>query len=147
MTAASGRPARRLLPVILCALWVCFIWGNSLQPASVSGAHSGAATDLLARWLPWLTDHIVRKSAHFAEYAVLGALLAWVFYPLPGGVRPRLPLILLLGMSVPLADESIQLFVPGRSGRVQDVLLDLSGVLCALALCAAIRALVRKRRG
>ena len=37
---------------------------------------------------------------------------------------------------IPFVDETIQLFVEGRSGQVSDVWLDLAGALCGLlGLC------------
>lgn len=137
---------RKWLPAALTVLWVCFIWGNSLQPAEVSGAASGSVTTFFTQWFPWLTDHIIRKTAHFTEYAVLGALLSTVLFSLPGGARRHVPLVLLLGLAVPLADETIQLFVPGRSGMLTDVLLDCSGVLFGLAACSLLLLLVRRSR-
>lgn len=68
-----------LLLAILAAL--AFIWGNSLDSAVESAAKSGRVGELLRPLLELVvgqggvTDHLIRKLAHFAEYAVLGALL------------------------------------------------------------------------
>jgi VanZ family protein len=43
-----------------------------------------------------------------------------------------------------VVDEAIQLFVPGRSGRVTDVLLDLSGVAFGAVLSLAISKIARR---
>ena len=43
-------------------------------------------------------------------------------------------------------DEMHQLFVPGRSGQVSDVLLDSAGAIAGLALLGGIRFLVQRRR-
>ena len=65
---------------LLMLLWIGVIWGHSLQPASVSSAESTAAlgwiTELLRRFSlsPDITEHLLRKSAHFAEYLVLGQI-------------------------------------------------------------------------
>ena len=42
-------------------------------------------------------------------------------------------------------DEVHQLFVPGRSGQVSDVLLDSAGAIAGLALLGGIRFLVQRR--
>ena len=39
---------------------------------------------------------------------------------------------------VPFVDETIQLFVSGRSGQISDVWLDFCGVMCGLLLAAAL---------
>lgn len=68
-----------LLLAILAAL--AFIWGNSLDSAVESTVKSGRVRELLQPLLERLvgqggvTDHLVRKLAHFTEFAVLGALL------------------------------------------------------------------------
>lgn len=137
---------RKWLPVAAAALWVCFIWGNSLQAATVSSQRSGSITTLFNQWLPWFTEHLVRKTAHFFEYAVLGLLLAAVLFVTLGAPRKHLPLLLLIGFFIPFMDETIQLFVSGRSGDLKDVWLDLGGVVCGLALGGAIRS-IRRRVG
>ena len=42
-------------------------------------------------------------------------------------------------------DEMHQLFVPGRSGQVSDVLLDSAGAMAGLAVLGGIRFLVQRR--
>ena len=45
-------------------------------------------------------------------------------------------------------DETIQFFVPGRDGRVTDVIIDMSGALIILAIINIIEAqALRKRQG
>ena len=91
-------------------------------------------------------DHPVRKTAHAMEYAVLGLLTAGAFI----GRRTSI----LAGILVPwciasvyaVTDEIHQLFVPGRSGQVSDVMLDSAGVLAGLLILAAVRMLRRRQR-
>lgn len=137
---------RKWLPVAATVLWVCFIWGNSLQAATVSSQRSGTVTALFNQWIPWFTEHLVRKTAHFVEYAVLGLLLAAVLFVFLGAPRKNLPLLLLIGFSIPFMDETIQLFVPGRSGDIKDIWLDAGGVVCGLALGAVIRLILHRVR-
>lgn len=112
-------------------------------------------------------DHPVRKAAHASEYAVLGLLTAGVY--IAGGAadagkvndkkkadirnsKKRTPIS--RGILIPwvvttayaATDEMHQLFVPGRSGQVSDVLLDSAGAIAGLALLGGIRFLVQRRR-
>ena len=74
-------------------------------------------------------DVFVRKSAHFAEYTVLGFLLAWDFWPIRKKKRVlQLILAILIGFLNACFDEIHQMFVPGRAGMIGDVLLDTAGV-------------------
>lgn len=124
------------LPWLVAAVcWALFIWGNSLVPGSGSGELSRAvlafAREILgALGLPngWLTNFIVRKTAHFTEYAILGILVCQAL-DAPGNAlgRRRWLVIMLVLMLVPSIDETIQLFTPDRTGQVSDALLDMSG--------------------
>ena len=68
----------------------------------------------------------MRKTAHFLEYAVLGVLAVPTFLVPASRRLPRWlgPLVVIL---VPMADETIQRFVPGRESSPRDVLIDLCG--------------------
>ena len=135
-----------LLLAILAAL--AFIWGNSLDSAVESAAKSGRVGELLRPMLELVvgqggvTDHLVRKLAHFTEYAVLGALLLLLTAV---GFRVRLQTVvncLFFLMAAALTDETIQMFSDGRSSQLTDVWLDFSGAMAGilvglfcLALC------------
>lgn len=127
------RALRRLLPV-LDLLWIAVIFGRSLQSAPASSAESGAVLELIQRLAPRVSDHTVRKLAHFSEFFVLGSLL-WATARL--WRRPQWQ-ALLPASAVAALDESIQRFVPGRSGEVRDALLDLLGAVCAVLLCSLV---------
>ena len=135
-----------LLLAILAAL--AFIWGNSLDSTVESAAKSGRVGELLRPLLELVvgqggvTDHLVRKLAHFTEYAVLGALLLLLTAV---SFRVRLQTVvncLFFLMAAALTDETIQMFSDGRSSQLTDVWLDFSGAmagilvgLICLALC------------
>ncbi len=121
--------ASRILTVC-AAVWLLVIWGHSCMPATQSGAESGALLTLVQAFLPHMTDHILRKCAHFGEYALLGVFTAAA---LRTGTHFSWPAALLPGTLAALCDETIQLFVPGRSGQIADVWLDTAGYLtCAV---------------
>ena len=83
--------------------------------------------------------HFIRKCAHFAEYAVLGATVAFAF-----GDRlqtARKIVVASLGISAFYAatDEIHQMFVPGRMGSVSDVILDSAGALAGIVIFLLIK--------
>lgn len=140
-------------------LWAAFIWGHSLIGGVASSAESGRVVALMRPLFEAvgvrdvdLMTFVVRKLAHFSEYAVLG-VIACAFWRrvaegraagTASGIDARRRALLagaLLTCAVPCLDEAIQLFVPGRCGSVRDVLIDLSGV----AVGALISWLVLKR--
>ena len=143
-----GLPGLRLIVLIA---YICLIYANSLTPAHISSRESGFLLEKLRELLEiigansgWLTEHIIRKTAHFIEYAGLGCLLALNCRTWMGKGSGRLRLAGELAFLVPFVDETIQLFVAGRSGQVDDVWLDLCGCICGLAAVTVIMG--RRRR-
>lgn len=130
------RTDRRLrLCYTLLIMNLCFIWGNSLLPGSVSGAFSDWVKDLLTALLPVGEPSeggggLLRKLAHFTEFACLGMLLTWLL----GMLRHPRSLALLLGTGAACIDETIQRFVPDRGPSLQDVGIDTCGVIVGMSL-------------
>ncbi|MDO4437820.1 MAG: VanZ family protein [Coriobacteriaceae bacterium] len=138
--------------LVLTIVFIAVIWGNSLVPGSGSDSLSLGVLEVVrgalrSAGLPfeWLTNFLVRKTAHFCEYAVLGVLASQAFDPHRRLSRGGIVATALLCALVPSIDETIQLFVAGRSGQVTDVLLDCCGAVCGMAARAlAVRALRRR---
>lgn len=114
------------------ALWTVFIWAQSLQSAEDSSAGSGRIVRLLMALFGWDTrpewlSYAIRKTAHFAEFGVLGAL--W------GGCSGLYPwrTMWLWGLPTGVIDECLQFFAPGRAPMVLDVFIDTAGYLCGVA--------------
>jgi VanZ family protein len=111
----SGSFARIWLPVLA---WGAVIFALSSIPDLGTG---------LGGW-----DLVLRKIAHAAEYAVLGALLV------RATTRPGLAFA--LGVSYAVTDEVHQLFVPGRMGSPIDVAVDALGVAVGIVLWQSVHA-------
>ena len=132
----------------LIALLLIFIWGNSLLPGSVSGAISDAVKNLLAFFLPGDVPGVttggglLRKIAHFTEFACLGAALTWRF----GMLEKRKIMALVYGFGAACVDETIQVFVPGRGPSFKDVAIDTCGVAAGMGVLLLIYAVTRKSK-
>lgn len=125
---------QRILYVCL-GLTLLFIWGNSLMPAAISGAFSGWVKEVLSRFFTLVEetegDGVLRKLAHGTEFAVLGGELL-----LLGSIRSwQWSQVLLGGFGTAFLDETIQLFVEGRSGAIRDVWIDMGGFCVGVLLC------------
>ena len=132
---------------VLLAVNLVIIWGNSLLPGEISGAISGFVRDLIALFFPGDGEPdqghgLLRKLAHFSEFACLGAILTRIMTLLD---RPSLP-ALGLGFGAACVDETIQMFVPDRGPAFTDVLIDTSGVLCGILLLLAVLRLRRRKQ-
>lgn len=87
---------------------------------------------------------IVRKSAHFLEYAALGAALYFGLYGV-GKDKARGRLLILsavLGGLYAVTDEIHQYFVPGRACMATDVLIDTCGAAFGAAFMLIIFRLI-----
>ena len=145
------------IPLTLTVLWIAFIWSNSLKTGVESGEDSGRVFTIISKTTESLglgtpiSEHFIRKAAHFTEFAILGALFCADLVCLRAiSFKQRLcvsaPLLL---CSVPAsalfaaADEFLQSFSDGRGPSVKDVLIDTSGALCATIIFISVFALVR----
>ncbi len=130
------RTEKRLrLCAVLIACNLVFIWGNSLLPGEVSGAFSDWVKGILETLIPGEGTSgdgggLLRKAAHFTEFACLGMLLTWRF----GMLGKKGPWPFLLGMAAACLDETIQIFVPDRGPGVLDVCIDCCGVAAGMTL-------------
>lgn len=143
--------AKHLLKFLPAVLWYSQIWRMSAQTAGVSSQSSGSlmgtlfslvspaysgADPLIRQAVRELVSFYIRKGAHMFLFFVL-AILIW--YGFSAFIRKRLPRALctiLPCAALAALDEYHQTFVPGRSGEVRDVFVDLSGSLIALLLFA-----------
>lgn len=120
--------------LLLCNL--AFIWGNSLLPGEVSGRISDWVKDLLSLLFSQTGEEdnqggfLLRKLAHFTEFAALGVLLSWLY----GMLRKKPFYPALCGIAAACIDETIQMFVPNRGPAIRDVCIDSCGVLAGMIL-------------
>ncbi|MCD8066998.1 MAG: VanZ family protein [Oscillospiraceae bacterium] len=135
----------------LVVLWTGFIWWNSTRDSSQSGAESLWVLAQLQAVLgalgldDILTNNIVRKAAHFCEFALLGAGWSLLFgrgkrrWALAGWTLAAAAAC----MATAVCDETIQLFSDGRGSRVSDVWIDVAGAVLGASAVSAVRCIVR----
>lgn len=141
----------RVIVFILTAGMIAFAFIHSSMPADLSSEESEGVMVILQNILDFfgfsteLTDHIVRKAAHFAEYTAIGMLLVSCAYSFSRTKPYRYySQILLAGLATAVIDETIQLNVAGRSGQITDVLLDFSGVITGAVFMLLFYMIYRK---
>ena len=85
-------------------------------------------------WQAAALNGLIRKCAHFLAYLLLGGLTinAWRRNGVPAGRAWIFAMVICTLYAG--SDEFHQLFVPGRSGELRDVLLDSSGALLGIYL-------------
>ena len=133
---------KRFIFITITLIWTALIFSFSLQSGEVSGDLSGSVLEaLLGFFMPGVLESpeklelfhlILRKCAHFTEFMILGVLSSIALKYMQIGYKS----IIGLGYCVLIAslDETLQLFVSGRAGRVQDVLIDSAGALAGIVI-------------
>ncbi len=145
---------KKKIYLILTLVWVGVIFSFSLQTGQVSGTLSGG----LGRWMLdkalWMfgtsvenlsaetfeiLHFLLRKCCHFGEFLVLGVLSLQTVRRLDciGDMRNvwrRCLIAFIFCIIIASIDESLQLLVDGRAGRVMDVLIDSSGSLAGIVI-------------
>lgn len=111
---------KRWGPVVL---WMLVMYNFSARPTIAPVA----AFD-------WL-DFIIKKSAHLAEYAILFILSFRAF-----GVKNRSEKAFFLGLMFAFTDEIHQMFSPGRTAMIRDILVfDTGGLVIGWFLSSRIK--------
>lgn len=136
-----------IISILLWALvfaWMGVIFSMSAEPATESTETSGNTIRAIYRIIyPGFRDmteaeqnviiensqNIVRKLAHFSIYTILGMLasIAVAYHSKKNLYRLLFPFV--IGILYAVSDEIHQLFVPGRSGQISDVIIDSLGVI------------------
>ena len=120
---------KRRLSLIPPILIMVVVFVLSSFGADGSNAQSGFIVNIITSVLPAASNldiltTLVRKSAHFIEYTLLGFFTARAFDKY--GKNPFLAIP--VGIVYSITDEIHQIFVPGRSCEITDILIDSAGV-------------------
>lgn len=136
---------------IITILWICLIFSFSIQSGDKSELVSDNVGNLIIEHsssevsdkfesmsvIEWKYFYrLIRKCAHFTEFFVLGIFMIMTLRQIQ--VEHKKSIGFALCSLVAVMDETIQLFVSGRSGQWTDVLLDSFGGLtgiCVSLIC------------
>lgn len=150
---------RKIIMLSLTVMWMAVIFWFSSAPAEESSNMSLSAGRAAAKifipdfeeWSPRRQeafaeriDYPVRKTAHAGEFAALGILMLGTVSSF--SKRPFIHKGIIAWMLTAFyaaTDEFHQLFVPGRSGQISDVLLDSVGAAAGIFLYIMIKYLAR----
>lgn len=133
----------RFIPMV-AVMTIIFIF--SMMPAEQSDQTSGAFLDMFLSFMRGIRNgdislelagevhHLIRKCAHFTEYAALGVTVMIAIWKEWKKEKQPLLLPLIISSFYATTDEIHQYFVPGRWGTWTDVLIDSAGALAGIVL-------------
>ncbi len=153
----------RIILILLLVLWITVIFVMSSQPAAESSKTSSKFVikiidviyrdfeNFSAKRQANITNIItllVRKSAHFLEYFILGLLSAGVATTYKDKKHSlNFVWAALFCVVYAISDELHQYFVPGRACRLLDVCIDSMGSIFAVAFIALLTFAIRYKTG
>ena len=135
------RIIHNILAWMPAVIWMGVIFFLSHQPATASSTLSSGITAMIVHTIETVVPfmeldlptfhHFVRKGAHFFAYFTLGVL---VIHALKLPRVKGMVLAFVICILYAISDEVHQLFIPGRSGEVRDVLIDSAGAFVGIVL-------------
>lgn len=145
----------RAILLILLLGTLFLIFGFSSQDAEESGGLSSSIAKFILKQVNHdeiedrqaileRTESVIRKIAHFSIYTLVGLLLMSFVSTYNLKENKRIMISLGIGALYATSDEIHQLFVPGRSGQVSDVILDSMGVLLGILIVLTALELYKK---
>lgn len=147
---------RKHISWIVAIIWMVIIYILSSQVAYDSAQLSSGIAQVVAEFIlkmfPKMNitlddmHHLIRKSAHFSEYFILGVLTINALKQ--DGLIKNKRIIVAVGFCSTYAifDEFHQRFVSGRSASFTDVLIDSCGAIIGVIIFLVINRIVIKRK-
>lgn len=122
------------LNIILVIIWMIFIFIMSSFNSNESSNQSNFIVNILSNIFNIsnieILSLIVRKLAHFIEYTILGILVYNLIY----SYNKKIYISTIICIIYAISDEIHQLFVPGRSCQILDILIDSMGSVTGIIL-------------
>ena len=139
MTKANQR---KLLILLAVVFWMAIIFKLSAQPGEQSNILSTKVTTIIVSLAKLFRpdvnvltlNHFIRKCAHFLAYLVLGIIVLFAMRRIGLMGKQGIGFTLLLCISYAITDELHQAFVPGRTPKLLDVLIDSSGASLGISI-------------
>ena len=131
---------KKTISFIIIVSMITFIWSNSCQDSTNSYKFSMLFTRNIQYLLIKLGLHpslnimgvFVRKLAHLTEFMALGAIIYYTFKQFFKTHIAKKSI--LLAICIASLDEIIQIYTPGRTATIADVLLDTVGSIIGILI-------------
>lgn len=153
---------KRIIFAILIIINCMSIFLFSQQVGEDSGNTSSKIVEIVSQIIPFIKNmqepektmfkenilsQIVRKCAHFSIYTMLGFFtINFMLTYQKGSLLKKSSISLLFGICYAISDEFHQMFIPGRSAEVRDVLIDSLGVLIGILFMIIIVKIAKRRK-
>ncbi|WP_317366599.1 VanZ family protein [uncultured Tyzzerella sp.] len=131
---------KKSIYLAITILIISFVFYNSMQNGESSSNTSTAVLMFVNNLINTIglnfqvSGHFIRKLAHFIEFFALGIFLMLTFEAFTNRLFSIIGFPMFFSIFIPVIDEFIQIYSPGRASSVKDVLLDFSGAILGVLL-------------
>ena len=154
------RQNKKLFHSILVIIWMLVIFNFSSQNGTKSTKTSDVVTSMVVNVTTSVTNKdipreevkkkvedstfLVRKTAHFTEYLILGILILQLLSDYTKINKRMLIVSLVICYLYAVSDEVHQIFIPGRTAKVLDTFIDGAGSLVGIVIYSIYQSKCRK---
>ena len=122
---------KKIIKIIILILWMLVIFLLSNQTGSEStGLSDKLICSVMSNCTPDIYSFIVRKTAHFILYFILGIFTILNFKLSKESIINAILICIIYAFS----DEIHQMFINNRSGELRDIIIDSIGAISSILL-------------
>lgn len=132
-----------LLILLIGTFYVIFNFSN--QEGKESGGLSRKVTTIIVEKILFISDDnkeeqvkimepIIRKLAHFSIYTITGILLMSLVSTYEIEKMKKIYISMFIGMLYAISDEIHQVFVPERTAKLIDIIIDTMGIALGISI-------------
>ena len=125
---------KKKINLILVIIWMTFIFIMSNFDANESSNQSNYIVNIMSNIFNItnsdMLTFIIRKLAHFTEYLILGILV----YNFIKNYDKKNYISIIICMIYAISDEVHQIYVPGRSFQIRDIIIDTLGAIIGILI-------------
>ena len=134
---------KKLFLFIMAICSIAIMMYFSSRNAEISSHQSDIVLNILRSFGLEFNIHFIRKFAHFIIFVLIGFCVSMFIGNCIENNTIATLLSITLSSSYACVDEYIQTFIPGRSGNIGDIMIDVSGVLIGVLLYKMISYFMR----
>ncbi len=148
---------RKIISILLIIIWMITIFYFSHQPGTGSSKTSEKVSEIIINLfdtkkqlskeekneLMEIINPIIRKIAHYTIYTLGGILLINCMHMFLLENKKAIIYSAIIGILYAITDEIHQLFIIGRSGKMEDVLIDSIGIFTGICIFLFINRIVK----
>lgn len=137
---------KKKINILLVILWTILIFIMSSFNSTDSSNQSNFIVNIISNIFNInnieLLSLIIRKLAHFTEYFILGLLVYNMIY----SYNKKKYIAIIICILYAISDEIHQLFIPGRSCQILDMLIDSIGSTSGIYFLYLIYKIISKKK-